>query len=206
MSAAMSAAESAARSAARSAAIRLYTGIWLPFLEAVEMGLWLYWVCESCVVAVPRPSLHIDARQRLHREDGPAVYWGAGTRYYFWGGVQVSEKIIMHPLDLTVPEITQERNAEVRRVMLTQYGEARYILDSGAKLIHQDRWGELYRQELTEDEPLVMVRVLNSTPELDTGTIKPYFIRVPPDIPTAHAAVAWTFGMQAKDYQPAYET
>jgi len=31
-------------------------------------------------------------------------------------------------------------------------------------------------------------------------------LRVPPDTKTAHEAVAWTFGMPAKDYAPTVET
>ena len=78
--------------------------------------------------------------------------------------------------------------------MLTErYGLAKYLEDSGAKKIHEDELGELYRTEFPDDEPLVMVKVMNSTPEPD-GSRKPYFLRVPPEITIARDAVAWTFG------------
>jgi hypothetical protein len=73
------------------------------------------------------------------------------------------------------------------------------------KLVHADACGQLYRRELANDEPLVMVRVLNITPEPD-GSAKPYLLRVPPNIRTARGAVAWTFGLKAKDYRPAVQT
>jgi hypothetical protein len=47
--------------------------------------------------------------------------------------------------------------------------------------------------------------VINSTPEPD-GRFKRYWLRVPPDTKTAHEAVAWTFGVPAKDYSPTVET
>jgi hypothetical protein len=55
------------------------------------------------------------------------------------------------------------------------------------------------------DEPLVMVKVRNSTPEPD-GAYKDYFLRVPPTMRTAREAVAWTFGLEAEDYKPTQET
>ena len=41
---------------------------------------------------------------------------------------------------------------------------------TGAQLLHEDDFGKLYRKEIADDEPLVMVRVLNPTPEPD-GTL-----------------------------------
>ena len=62
-------------------------------------------------------------------------------------------------------------------------------------MIHSDELGDLYRADVPDDEPLVMVRVLNSTPEPD-GTYKPYWLRVPPGMTRASDAVAWTFGFE----------
>jgi hypothetical protein len=84
--------------------------------------------------------------------------------------------------------------------MIERYGMARYLADSGATLIHQDELGELYRADLPGDEPLVMVKVLNSTPEPDQSR-KAYFLRVPPTLTRARDAVAWTFGYDnAREY------
>lgn len=51
----------------------------------------------------------------------------------------------------------------------------------------------------------VMVKVRNSTPEPD-GSVRDYWLRVPPDLRTARAAVAWTFGLEPTEYAPAVET
>jgi hypothetical protein len=50
-----------------------------------------------------------------------------------------------------------------------------------------------------------MVEVKNSTPEPD-GSTKRYMLRVPPQIETATAAVAWTFDMDARRYVLEMET
>jgi len=167
-------------------------GWWLPHKE-------ICWVSERHSVVA------LDVERRLHCEDGPAVLYPDGWAIYAWHGVRVPEKVILHPLDLTVGEISREENVEVRRVMLQQYGEARYLLDSGAKKLQEDRYGALYRVEFRGDEPLVMVRVVNSTLEPD-GSAKTYWLRVPPEMQTARAAVAWSFDMIEQDYCPAIET
>lgn len=113
----------------------------------------------------------------------------------------------------TLAEIESEFNIEVRRVMTELYGIGRYIQDTHAELIHEDKFGKLYRKPAPEgenewensDEDLVVVQVTNSTREPD-GTYRQYFLRVPPGMQRARQAVAWTFGMSEEEYQPAFET
>lgn len=71
-----------------------------------------------------------------------------------------------------------------------------------------DRHGnqrKLLHFSLPGDEPYVAVQVINSTPEPD-GSHRSYLLRVPPTITSCRAAVAWTFGMAADDYDPDVET
>jgi hypothetical protein len=56
----------------------------------------------------------------------------------------------------------------------------------------------------TAIEPLCMVELVNSTPELD-GSARSYMLRGPPDVETAHQA-AWTFGMAEHEYVPVVES
>ena len=187
-----------------STPIDRWISILSPLLQAFEAGLWLFWVTHREVLAVLRPAVRIENRQ-LHCDDGPALVWPDGSSDYFWRGVRVTETIVLRPLDLTASEIASERNAEVRRVMLERYGPERFIQDIGARLVHSDETGELYRQELEGDEPLCMVRVLDATPQPD-GSRRAYWLRVPPTVQTAREAVAWTFGLESEDYRPAPET
>jgi hypothetical protein len=89
--------------------------------------------------------------------------------------------------------------------MLEHYGYHRYLADSGAEPLHRDETGTLWRIQLPADEPVVMVEVLNSTPEPD-GTSRTYWLRVPPHTATAREGVAWTFGLPADQYHPQRET
>ena len=82
-----------------------------------------------------------------------------------------------------------------------------------------ERFGTLWWRELDRDEPIVMVEVVNQTPEPD-GSFKHYFLRVDPRLRplladgsfgraqflTARNAVASTFGLQGEQYAPELET
>jgi hypothetical protein len=165
-----------------------------------------FWPFAGAVILTERPArLRRDDRGRLHSEDGAALQYPDGWGIYAWHGVRVAEAIIVNPSSITVGAIRAEQNSEIRRVMLTRYGEGRYLQDIGAVPIHADEFGTLYRAELPGDEPLVCVSVLNSTPEPD-GSRKPYMLRVPPEIRTAHEAVAWTFNKTPEEYRPLIET
>jgi hypothetical protein len=171
-------------------------------VDAYEAGLWIFWVLEKEVIAVPRPAMQI-VGDRLHCENGPAVAWPDGARYWFWQGVQVPQRVIEEPHTLELREILEERNIEIRRVMIDRYGPGR-LAQKGTKL-HVDEFGTLWRVELPGDEPLVVVEVVNSTPEPD-GSFKNYLLRVPPSITTARQGVAWTFGVRVDHYKPAVQT
>ena len=107
---------------------------------------------------------------------------------------------IRKPLrQLTIAEIDKASNVELRRLMIELYGHSRYLMETGAELVDEDEFGQLYRKEIPNDEAIVMLCVTNSTMEPD-GTYKKYFLRVPPSVRTARQAVAWTFSMQPNDY------
>ena len=169
------------------------------------------------MILTDRPdTLHRDPRGRLHSADGAALRYRDGWGIYAWHGLRVAESLILRPDLLTPTQIRDEANAEIRRVMLVRYGADRFVRDIGAVPVHADETGSLYRVDLPDDEPLVLVSLVNSTPELDhaDGLIqgpdgswrKQYWLRVPADMQTARQAVAWTFGMTEKQYRPQVET
>jgi hypothetical protein len=90
--------------------------------------------------------------------------------------------------------------------MLDRYGHVRFLHDAGAERVHTDDTGTLWRCLLApHDEPLVMVEVINATPDPD-GSARIYWLRVPPDMRTARQAVAWSFGLNEGDYHPETQT
>ncbi|MEU3173176.1 DUF6745 domain-containing protein [Streptomyces sp. NPDC007000] len=167
-------------------------------------GWW--WPFEKVAVVCERPvALHRDEAGRLDHGDGPALEFPDGFALCAWRGMPVERAFLEELRTLTPERIRAEGNAELRRVMLEYYGYDRYLADSGAQSVHRDETGTLWRVELDGDEAVVMVEVVNSTPEPD-GTHRTYWLRVPPTTRTAREGVAWTFGIAPEVYEPLKQT
>lgn len=175
-------------------------------IAAVARNAGWWWPYERTAVVAERPlELHRDEAGRLDRGDGPALAYADGFALHAWRGMPVPAEFLDGLDGLTPRRIREEENAELRRVMLEHYGYERYLEESGAEPVQRDAAGLLWRIELEGDEPLVMVEVVNSTPEPD-GTHRTYWLRVPPRTRTAREGVAWTFGLEEADYVPERET
>ena len=149
-----------------------------------------YWTLDDVCFAVERPIvINLDDRGRLHSAVGQSIGYRSGWGLWHWHGVQVKRELIENPETLTVRDIKDETNAEVRRVMIDRYGTARYLKDSGARIVQELppdhpikglRTARLLSVSVPGDEPIVMIDLLNSTPEPD-GTTKRYQLRVDPN-------------------------
>src|SRR5574337_427159 len=227
------------------AGLELTDDLWqrgLAYEATTEAASWWYphrdfiMVCERPTVIrreLSDPSRPRGRRShRLHCVDGPAVEFSDGWGVYSIHGVQIpfgKRHIVEAPDTITVAEIEAEPNAEVRRVMIDRYGPARFVVDSGARVVHELpsdhplkglRTARLLRKVVPDDEPIVYVDLLNSTPEPD-GTTKRYMLRVDPNAyggeaaRNAHAAAASTWRdstsgtltyQRWQDYAPAAES
>lgn len=171
---------------------------------ARNAGWW--WPYERAVVISERPEvLHRDEAGRLDHGEGPALAYRDGFALYAWRGMPVPAAFLAELASLTPQRIREEENAELRRVMLEYYGYDCYLTESGAEPVHRDETGILWRIALDGDEDVVMVEVVNSTPEPD-GTHRTYWLRVPPGTRTAKDGVAWTFGLEGAAYAPVRQT
>lgn len=161
---------------------------------------------SEIVFVTKQPQIvSLDEEGRFNSTDGPVLKYADGYSIYAVNGVTVTEKTAVAPETLTVQEIDSEINLEVRRIMMDRFGISRYLMESNAEVLCEDQYGTLYRKRMSGDEPLVMVRVKNSTPEPD-GSFREYFLRVPPFMRTAKEAVAWTFNIEEEQYHPEQET
>ncbi|MFE9773259.1 DUF6745 domain-containing protein [Streptomyces sp. NPDC005931] len=175
-------------------------------LARVCAGAGWWWPFEKVAVVCERPvALHRDEAGRLDHGEGPALAFPDGFALCAWRGMPVPHAFLDELRTLTPERIRAEENAELRRVMLEYYGYDRYLSESGARPVHRDATGILWRIDLDGDEPVVMVEVVNSTPEPD-GTHRTYWLRVPPATATAREGVAWTFGLGTEVYVPLAET
>lgn len=164
----------------------------LPLLHAYLSGAWtlfwtdkvLYWVAKPSVVTET-----INSTRRLHCEDGPALKNDI-ENLYFWHGVLVPAYAITDPGQITVKEIYEETNAEVRRALIERKTPEKYLWESKAKLIDVDhekcRKGSAPRALLKDqlgDQWLVGT---------DGSTKRVYYMPVPNEVTTcreAHIAI-----------------
>lgn len=205
------------RAATLDAVLGQHDAPWLAMFDALGRGetLGLAWVARSAgwwwpfervAILCERPAeLHLDESGRPHGASGPAIAFPDGFALHAWRGMPVPEGFAATLATITPQRIRAEENAELRRVMLEHYGIERYLADTGARPVQRDAAGVLWRIDMPGDEPVVMVEVVNSTPEPD-GTRRTYWLRVPPYVTTAREGVAWTFGLSADDYRPKVET
>ncbi|HEY9775707.1 MAG TPA: hypothetical protein V6C81_18225 [Planktothrix sp.] len=174
-------------------------------LDRFFSGVFAYAFFGKIVFLCKQPALKVDEQNRLHCNDAAAIQFPDGYSLYALHGIEVPAEVIEQPGVLTTDLIDRQSNIELRRVLIDRFGIGKYLEDTGASKIDESEFGALYEKGMLNDEPIVMVRVRNSTPEQD-GTHKFYFLRVPPDIRTAKDAVAWTFGMPGDEYRPGMQT
>jgi hypothetical protein len=117
-------------------------------------------------------------------------------------GVRVPEKLVLHPEHFTKKDWLGERNLEVRRAMQERLGNDRFVELVGGICIDQGTRGELIAVDLGNDPE----EVAHYIHVKDASTQRQYYLRVPPSIRRVDEAVAWTFGLDEQDYQPAQET
>jgi hypothetical protein len=184
----------------------------------IDANLYEWAKLEDRAVICRKPKyIKRDEQGRLHSTNTPAVEWINGDKHYFVKGIEVPESWIEDKV--TLKDIKDASNAELRRIAMELYGYKEYVIDIGAKKISSDEWGDLYRVELEDDEPIVMVSVMNSTcePYQAMGLeqredfraselvnrdawFKRYLLRVPPDTKTPLEGLAWSHNMTAKEY------
>jgi hypothetical protein len=124
--------------------------------------------------------------------------------------VPVTEKLILHPEEITREDLAAEENAEVRRAYQEKLGERFYTLLDVQEIARQTLGAKGYEREYTlfrtrepdsaAGEHIQYVRCICHS----TG--REYMLCVPADITSPLAAVAWTFDKDEADYRPLVET
>lgn len=165
---------------------------------------------------------------RLHCDKGPAytsptrVIWYRngkkhgmdadkfGSIMYYYEGVRIPPHFFTQPEKVTLKEVLQHTNSEVRYVGMKVIGLEKIMGLPETLLIHKDvdQFGKeriLFEIPKVFTVPCLYLKVVNSTEEPD-GTFKNYFLCVPPTMKTCLEAVAWTNYMKADEYQPSQES
>lgn len=156
---------------------------------------------------LPPITLVTDERHRLHNEEGPVAVYPDGWKLYAIENLVVPEDWVERPETLTPQAIRGQRNQELRRIMIQQYGLERYMEADGGQVIDEDvdELGLARRLWRSRNgraaEPMLALEVQNSTLEPD-GTRRTFFLRVPPEMRRVKQAAAWTFRLEEAQYRP----
>lgn len=126
----------------------------------------LHRVDGPAIISDERVEWFVDGRR--HRDEGPAVATKNGTILYYWRGVMVPREVIMETRSKTPGEIIKIENIEVRRAWMECYGMEDFMVHMNPTIRHEDKKTNRVLMELklpNEEDPMVMVKVINSTPE-----------------------------------------
>ena len=160
---------------------------WLPFIDAFEAGLWCFWITAADVIALPRPTLRLNAAEQLHAEPGPAAHWdGSVQAFYFLNGVHVPREIVQTPASELDPRLLlRERNVEVRRELIRKIGIERVCETLEAQCLDRQGNYELLLLDLQDGRTRPYLKMKNPS-------IGVYHIEgVAPECRRVAEALAW---------------
>lgn len=176
-----------------------------------DAGVWDCLLFEKIAYIIRRPSLVLkDGRGRLHCENGPAILFPNGEKYFNWHGTRVPERLITNSDDVTKEDLLDERNAEVIRAWGEKLGWTKFFSIIDAVLLDEEkdeRTGLNYAlYDLKKRPSAEFARFLKmESPEINDGT-RPFYVEpVPPGIKTAMAARKWKVAIKADGTRPSVD-
>lgn len=151
---------------------------------------------NTCLVCDRPHTLSFDHRHRLHAEGEPAIQYADGYSVYVYEGVRLPKK---YELPLSQWEgrwLLEEKNAELRRVLIQGIGYDRICQELQAVQLGSWREYSLLRIDSNVDvEPIYLLKMTCPS----TGSI--HATRVPPEITTAREAIRWVnWGTDPEDF------
>ena len=93
---------------------------------------------EFCIVSDFPEYIEVDDKIQQHCEKSHSHKWRDGWALWHWHGIIVTQKIIESPETITIDEIRNQNNAEIRRVMITRMGWDKFVSQAKVKVIHND--------------------------------------------------------------------
>lgn len=112
----------------------------------------------------------------------------------FVADAQIAVKVL-EGIEVSAADILACKNQEIKQKALKTFGYERFVAEADMEEI--DRHG---------DDALLVKGDIVFAYVKDGSTPRRYLLRVPPEMKKVRDAVAWTFGMTAKEYNPLIET
>ncbi|NEQ29211.1 MAG: hypothetical protein F6K28_61830, partial [Microcoleus sp. SIO2G3] len=163
------------------------------------------WILPSertCIICDRPVRISLDNQNRFHAMGEPAIHFADGYILYFYQGITLPEKYgSLSPHEWQAQWIIEEKNAELRRVLIQEIGYARIAQELQAEEL--DSWAEYTLLGIDinvddDEEPEEPIYLLKMTCP-STGAI--HALRVPPDIQSAKEAIRWVnWGIGAEEF------
>jgi len=175
------------------------------YKEMICTGIWGGILFQGLAILFRRPKeVHRDNQFRLHCTTGPAISWRDGFELYFAGGIGIEKRYVMDPQSISIQEVLNQDNIELRRTMIDLMGYESFCRKAKFKVLDEDVDGagqgrKLLKLAQRDDEDIVLVNVN------DPSTGRSYYLRVPPTMKTCAEAVAWTYIRTVETYAPKVE-
>ncbi len=163
---------------------------------------WIILLDDTCIVCSRPIKLSLDSEYRLHAEGEPALEFPDGYKIYSYHGVTLPEKYgQIYPSQWQAQWLLEEKNAELRRVLIQGIGYARICSELQATEL--DCWKKYTLLKIDADidgfdpddfeddedvpkkEDIYLLKMICPS----TGHI--HALRVPPDVTSAKEAIRW---------------
>jgi hypothetical protein len=121
------------------------------WMEFLLKGVWSAQFYDKYIFMTQLPEYtKLNAQERLHNEEGPAIKWRDGFNFYFIDSVAFNKKLFTDITKdkLTSQQILQLSNIEQRRIALRMRTPAKILTDLKGKSI--DRWFSPHLQDWVE--------------------------------------------------------
>jgi len=107
-------------------------------LQALEAGAGYRVEYEDILYIVPTPLVVIDAQNRFHSEDGPAIRWKQGKKFYYLYGENFEKKLWdrITSGNLTAQEMMAIEDTDQRSIAMTYLRPEDMIQQMNMKLLH----------------------------------------------------------------------
>lgn len=144
---------------------------------------------KNVLLVSDRPSaLHVDERGRPHSLKGPAIAYRDDWKIYAYKGILIPKNIIEKPETITVKQIMDENNTEIRRAMVDIFGLDRFVTESKSKVLDSHGEYELLQVPYLSTGSMIALKMRCPT------TAAVYVHTVHPDCSNVEQALAWKRG------------
>lgn len=156
------------------------------FCNYMQQVGWMF-PYEGIAIAIHRPLIRWNSAGEIHGEGIPAIEFPDGFGVYAYKGINLPAQYgKLHPTDWRGEWLLEQRNAELRRVLIQGIGYDRICQDLQAK--ECDRWQEYTLLQIESEVDIEPIHLLKMT---CPSTAFIHVLRVPPDINSARDAICW---------------